>query len=120
MTNHWLDLQHAKVFLIEGSNMVENHAMAMKWVRKAQEKGAIVIHVDPRFNRTSSIADIYARIRPGGDIAFLNAVIHYLLEHKLYDVDYVKRNTNALYLAKDEFGFEGGLFTGFQEAAHKY
>ena len=120
MTNHWLDLQHARVFLIEGSNMAENHAMAMKWVRKAQEKGAIVIHVDPRFNRTSSIADIYARIRPGGDIAFLNAIINYLLEHKLYDQDYIQRNTNALYLATDEFGFEDGLFTGFQETAHKY
>ena len=120
MTNHWLDLQNAKVFLVEGSNMAENHAMAMKWVRKAQEKGAIIIHVDPRFNRTSSVADIYARIRPGGDIAFLNSVINYLLENKLYDADYVKRNTNALYLAKDEFGFEDGLFTGFQEAAHKY
>jgi len=120
MTNHWLDLQHARVFLIEGSNMAENHAMAMKWVRKAQEKGAIVIHVDPRFNRTSSIADIYARIRPGGDIAFLNAVINYLLTHKLYDEEYVKRNTNALYRAQEEFGFEDGVFTGFQEAAHKY
>jgi formate dehydrogenase major subunit len=120
MTNHWLDLQNARVFLIEGSNMAENHAMAMKWVRKAQEKGAIVIHVDPRFNRTSSIADIYARIRPGGDIAFLNAIINYLLIYKRYDEEYVKRNTNALYLTKDEFGFEDGLFTGFQEAAHKY
>jgi len=100
--------------------MAENHAMAMKWVAKAKDKGAIVIHVDPRFNRTSSIADIYARIRPGGDIAFLNAIINYLLVYKRYDEDYVKRNTNALYLAKNEFGFGDGLFTGFQEAAHKY
>lgn len=120
MTNHWLDLQHAKVFLIEGSNLAENHAMAMKWVRKAQAKGAIIIHVDPRFNRTSSIADIYARIRPGADIAFLNAVINYILVNRLYDEAYVKLNTNALYLAKDEFDFEEGLFTGFHPAEHKY
>jgi formate dehydrogenase major subunit len=120
MTNHWLDLQNAKAFLIEGSNLAENHAMAMKWIRKAQEKGAVIIHVDPRFNRTSSIADIYARIRPGGDIAFLNAIINYILEKKLYDEDYVKLNTNALYLAKDDFGFEDGLFTGFHDTEHKY
>lgn len=120
MTNHWLDLQNAKAFLIEGSNLAENHAMAMKWIRKAQEKGAVIIHVDPRFNRTSSIADIYARIRPGGDIAFLNAVINYILEKKLYDEEYVKLNSNALYLVKDDFGFADGLFTGFQDAGHKY
>ena len=56
MTNHWVDLQNAKVFLIEGSNAAENHAMAMKWIRKAKDKGALVIHVDPRFNRTSTAA----------------------------------------------------------------
>ncbi len=68
MTNGWLDMQHSKVFLIEGSNIAENHVMGMKWIRKAQEKGAIIIDVDPRFNRTAAKADIYARIRPGSDI----------------------------------------------------
>jgi formate dehydrogenase major subunit len=120
MTNHWLDMQNAKVFLVEGSNVAENHVMAMKWIRKAQEKGAIIIHVDPRYNRTSSIADIYARIRPGADIAFLNAVINYILIHKLYDEAYVKLHTNALMISDKEFGFEEGLFTGFDEEKHKY
>jgi len=120
MTNHWADLQHAKVFLIEGSNCAENHVMALKWMRKAQEKGAIVIHVDPRFNRTSSMADIYARIRPGADIAFLSAVINHLLVNKLYDEEYVKLHTNALLTVSDEFGFADGLFTGFHEDKHKY
>ncbi len=94
MTNHWLDLQNAKVFLINGSNAAENHPMSMRWIMKAKEKGAIVIHVDPRYNRTSKISDIYARIRPGTDIAFLGAIINYILENKLYDEDYVKLNTN--------------------------
>ena len=76
MTNHWDDLKNAKVFLIEGSNVAENHVMAMKWIRKAQAKGAKVIHVDPRYNRTSAIADIFACIRPGADIAFLGAIIN--------------------------------------------
>ena len=106
MTNHWADLQHAKVFLIEGSNTAENHVIAMKWIRKAQEKGAKVIHVDPRFNRTSSIADVYARIRPGADIAFLSAMINHILEHKLYDEAYVQLHTNALMKVDAAFGHE--------------
>jgi len=120
MTNHWLDLQHAKVFLIAGSNAAENHVMSMKWVMKAKEKGAKVIHVDPRYTRTSSIADVYARIRPGADIGYLGAIISHLIQNKLYDADYVATHTNALLLIKDEFAFEGGLFSGYNEAEHKY
>ena len=51
MTNHWIDLQHCKTILVEGSNVAENHPMAFKWIRKAQENGAKIIHVDPRFTR---------------------------------------------------------------------
>ncbi len=58
MTNHWGDLQHSKAILVEGSNVAENHVMAMKWIRRAQENGAVIIHVDPRFTRTSATADI--------------------------------------------------------------
>ena len=65
MTNHWVDLQNCKTILVEGSNVAENHPMAFKWIRKAQENGAKIIHVDPRYTRTSSAADVYARIRPG-------------------------------------------------------
>ncbi|MGZ6124692.1 MAG: molybdopterin-dependent oxidoreductase, partial [Myxococcales bacterium] len=120
MTNHWIDLKNAKVFLIEGSNAAENHSMSMKWLMRAKEKGAIVIHVDPRFNRTSAIADVYARIRPGTDIAFLNAVINYVLENNAYDAGYVKLHTNALYAVKDDFKFDDGVFSGFQPASFKY
>ena len=89
MTNHWSDLQHCKTILVEGSNVAENHPMAFKWIRKAQETGPIIIHVDPRFSRTSAAADIFARIRPGADAAFLNAMINHVLVNKLYDEDYV-------------------------------
>ena len=120
MTNHWVDLQNAKVFLIEGSNAAENHAMAMKWIRKAQERGATIIHVDPRYNRTSSAADIYARIRPGADIAFLGAVIHHVLENRLYDEEYVKLHTNALLLVNEQFAFQDGFFSGYDPEKRKY
>ena len=105
MTNHWIDMQHAKTVLIEGSNVAENHPMAFKWIRKAQENGAKIIHVDPRFTRTSAGADIYARIRPGTDAAFLNTMINYILVNKLYDEDFVKIHTNALFLGAADFDF---------------
>jgi len=120
MTNHWIDLQHCKTILVEGSNVAENHPMAFKWIRKAQENGAKIIHVDPRFTRTSAAADIYARIRPGTDAAFLNTIINYVITHKLYDEDYVKTHTNALFLGNAAFDFKGGLFSGFDEEKHKY
>src|SRR4029450_6875903 len=120
MTNHWVDLQNSKTLLVEGTNVPENHPMAFKWIRKAQENGAILIHVDPRFTRTSAGADIYARIRPGADVAFLSAIIHHVLENKLYAEDSVATHTNASMLGHADFDFKDGIFSGFDEAKHKY
>ena len=120
MTNHWVDMQHSKAILVEGSNVAENHPMAFKWIRKAQQNGAVIIHVDPRFTRTSATADQYARIRPGADAAFLNTMINHLLVHKLYDEDFVVTHTNALLLSDEAFDFQDGLFSGFDEKKHKY
>jgi formate dehydrogenase major subunit len=120
MTNHWVDLQHCRTILVEGSNVAENHPMAFKWIRKAQEKGAKIIHVDPRFTRTSGAADMYARIRPGTDVALLNTMINYVIVHNLYDADYVTTHTNALYLGHAAFDFKDGVFSGFDEDGHKY
>jgi len=120
MTNHWIDLQHCKTILVEGSNVAENHPMAFKWIRKAQERGAKIIHIDPRFTRTSAAADIYARIRPGTDAALLNTMINHVLVHKLYDEEYVTTHTNALFLGRADFGFKDGLFSGFDDEKHKY
>ena len=120
MTNHWLDLQHAKVFLIEGSNCAENHPMAMKWIMRAKEKGAIVNHVDPIFTRTIKIADIHSQIRPVTDNAFLISIINYILENKLYDEQFLIDHTNALMYSNEKFSFENGLFSGYQEGEFKY
>ena len=120
MTNHWLDLKNSKLFLIGGSNAAENHVISMKWVQRAKEQGAKVIHVDPRFNRTSAIADVFARVRPGGDIGYLGAVINYLIETGKYDAEYVKAHTNGLLMAGEDLAFDDGLFNGFNEETHKY
>ena len=120
MTNHWIDMQHAQTILVEGSNVAENHPMAFKWIRVAQENGAKIIHVDPRFTRTSATADMYARIRPGTDAAFLNTMINHILVNKLYDEDFVTTHTNALFLGDVDFDFKDGLFSGFDEEKHAY
>ncbi len=110
MTNHWIDLQNCKTILVEGSNVAENHPMAFKWIRKAQENGAKIIHVDPRFTRTSAAADVYARIRPGTDAAFQNTMINHILVNKLYDEDYVTTHTNALFLGDRGVRLQGRRF----------
>ena len=120
MTNHWVDLQNCKTILVEGSNVAENHPMAFKWIRKAQENGAKIIHVDPRYTRTSAAADVYARIRPGTDAAFQNTMINHIIVNKLYDEDYVVTHTNALYLGDEAFDFKDGVFSGYDAEHHKY
>jgi formate dehydrogenase major subunit len=120
MTNHWVDMQHARTILVQGSNVAENHPMAFKWIRVAQEHGAKIIHVDPRYTRTSASADMYARIRPGTDAALLNTMINHILVHKLYDEDFVTTHTNALFLGDVEFDFKDGLFSGFDQEKHAY
>ena len=113
MTNHWNDIQHAKVILIQGSNAAENHPVSMKWVDKAKENGATVIHVDPRYTRTSSQADIFAQVRPGTDIAVFGAIINHVLREGLYDEFYLKHFSNASFRIKKDFSFHEGLFSGY-------
>jgi formate dehydrogenase major subunit len=106
--------------LIEGNNTAENHPMAMPWIMEAKMKGAKIIHIDPRFTRTSAVADIYAQIRPGSDIAFLGAMINYILSNRHYDEPYLRDFTNAAYLIHPEYKFEEGLFVGFNETEISY
>ena len=120
MTNSWSDLQNAEAFLIAGSNCAENHPIAMRWINRAKAKGAKIIVVDPRFTRTASKADVFAQIRPGTDIAYLGAIINYILTNKLYDEAYVLHYTNALLTVGQGFKFDEGLFSGFDPKTNKY
>ena len=71
MTNHIVDLKNTDCALIMGSNAAENHPISMRWLLKAREnRGAKIIHVDPRFTRTSARSDIYCPMRSGTDIAW--------------------------------------------------
>ena len=103
MTNHYIDFRNADVILNMGSNVAENHPVSFKWIQAAQDKGAIFIHVDPRFTRTSTKADIFVRLRSGTDIAFLGGMIKYIIDNKLYDEFYVKNYTNAAFLVNPKY-----------------
>ena len=73
-----------------GSNMAEAHPVGFQWVMEAKARGARVIHVDPRFTRTSAMADQHVTIRAGTDIAFLGGVINYILSNGLEFREYVR------------------------------
>jgi formate dehydrogenase-N alpha subunit len=104
MTNHWIDIQHSDAILIMGSNAAENHPISFKWVNEARKnRKAKLISVDPRFTRTSATADIYARIRPGTDIAFLGGMINYLLQKNRIQEEYVREYTDAGFLVNPDF-----------------
>jgi formate dehydrogenase major subunit len=100
-----------------GSNMAEQHPVGFQWVVEAKERGAEVIHVDPRFTRTSAIADRHVALRPGSDIAFLGAIINHILSNGLEFREYVQHFTNAPVILKDQFQDTDqldGLFSGWQ------
>lgn len=120
MTNHWNDLANSDCILMMGSNPAENHPISFKWVLRAQDKGAKLIHVDPRFTRTSSKSDMYVPLRVGTDIAFLGGMINYILSNHKYFKEYVVEYTNASMLVGKEYGFKNGLFSGFDSAKNVY
>jgi formate dehydrogenase major subunit len=106
-----------------GSNMAENHPVGFQWVMEAHLKGAKVIHVDPRFTRTSAMANLHVPIRAGTDIAFLGGIINYILENDRYFRDYVVHYTNAPVLVNDDFADTedlDGLFSGYDPESSSY
>ena len=116
------DLQNADCILIEGSNMAEAHPVGFRHPMIAKSKGAKLIHVDPRFTRTSALSDIYAPIRPGTDIAFLGGLINYVLQNEKYFEEYVLHYTNAATLISEDFedADASGLFSGWDGDNKQY
>src|SRR5580692_2708930 len=118
MTNSWVDIKNADVVLVMGGNPAEAHPCGFKWVIEAKVKNrARLIVVDPRFTRTAAVADVFAQIRPGTDIAFLGGIISYLLEGDRIQRAYVAAFSNGPFLLRGDFQFDDGLFSGY-DAAH--
>ena len=117
------DLMNADAILIMGSNMAENHPVGFQWVIEARERGTQVIHVDPRFSRTSAMADIWAPLRAGSDVLFLGGLVNYVLTHNKEFREYVVNYTNASAIIVEDFKDTEdleGLFSGWDPEQRKY
>ncbi len=103
--------------------MAECHPVGFQWVMEAKARGATIIHVDPRFTRTSALADLYVPIRAGADIAFLGALVNHVLANGLDFREYVLAYTNAAAIVSEEFRDTedlDGLFSGWDPQAETY
>jgi formate dehydrogenase major subunit len=103
--------------------MAECHPVGFQWVMEAKARGATVIHIDPRFTRTSAVADVHVPIRAGTDIAFLGALVNHVLSNELDFREYVVNYTNAAAIIGEEFRDTDdldGLFSGFDPETGTY
>lgn len=121
MTNHWVDIKNANLVVVMGGNAAEAHPVGFRWAMEAKiHNGAKLIVIDPRFTRTAAVADYYAPIRSGTDIAFLSGVLLYLLNNEKFNREYTEAYTNASLIVREDYGFEDGLFTGYDAEKRKY
>jgi formate dehydrogenase major subunit len=127
MTNHWNDIANSDCILVMGGNPAENHPASFSHILKAKDKGGVLIHVDPRFTRTSAKADIYAPLRSGTDIAFLGGMIKYIIDDieknpAGYNMTYITEYTTAPYLVNPAYKGPAeldGLFSGYAGALNE-
>ena len=106
-----------------GSNMAECHPVGFRWVMEAKRRGAKIIHVDPRFTRTSAMSTLHVPIRAGSDIAFLGGLVRYVIENERFFKDYVLHYTNASAIVSNDFQDTedlDGLFSGWNEETGQY
>src|SRR6202049_2397220 len=124
MTNGWVDMKNTDMMLIMGGNPAENHPCGFKWpVEAKRTRNAKIISVDPRFTRTSAVADLFCQIRAGTDIAFLGGVVRYAIENNRIAKEYLVNYTNAAFIVKGEFKLPAdtdGVFSGFDAQKQTY
>ena len=117
------DLENSDTVLIMGSNMAENHPIAFRFVVEAQRRGATIMHIDPRFTRTSALADLYAPIRSGSDIAFLGGIIRHIIEGDLWFREFALAYTNIAHIISEDYvdsENNDGVFSGFDATTASY
>jgi formate dehydrogenase major subunit len=124
MTNGWVDIKNTDMMLIMGGNPAENHPCGFKWAIEAKRtRNAKIISVDPRFTRTSAVADLFCQIRAGTDIAFLGGVINYAIQNNRIAKDYIVNWTNAAFVVENDFKLPAdtdGVFSGFNAEKNSY
>src|SRR5690242_4245476 len=103
--------------------MAEAHPVGFQWVMEAKKRGATIIHVDPRFTRTSAVSDLHVPIRAGSDIAFLGGLVNHVLQNDADFREYVVAYTNAANVIDADFVDTedlDGFFSGFDPEAGHY
>ena len=103
--------------------MAEAHPVGFQWVMEAKKRGATVIHIDPRFTRTSAVADAFVPIRAGSDVAFLGGIVNHILTNELDFREYVLAYTNASMIVSADFKDTeelDGLFSGYNPDTNAY
>src|SRR5881296_1989364 len=121
MTNHWRDIKNTDLILINGANPAEAHPVGFQWFMRAKlDRGAKIIHADPRFTRTSAVADMYLRMRVGTDVAYFGGLINHVLQNNLFHDAYVRNYTNASFIVKEGYAFNDGLFSGYNADKRSY
>src|SRR5205814_2146929 len=121
MTNHWRDIKNTDLILINGANPAEAHPVGFQWFMRAKlDRGAKMIHADPRFTRTSAVADMYLRIRTGSDVVYFGGLINHVLQNNLFHDEYVRNYTNASFVVKDGYAFNDGLLSGYDPDKRTY
>ena len=123
MTNGWVDIKNTDMMLIMGGNPAENHPCGFKWAVEAKRvRNAKMIVVDPRFTRTAAVADLFAQIRAGSDIACLGGIIRYAIENNRIAKDYLLNYTNASFIVDPKFKLpeNDGVFSGFDTEKKSY
>ncbi|MEV1021342.1 formate dehydrogenase [Streptomyces sp. NPDC050264] len=122
-TTFMQDQQHSDCIVIQGSNYAEAHPVGFQWVMEAKARGATVIHVDPRYTRTSALADLHVPLRAGSDIAFIGGIINHVLTEEKDFREYVLHYTNAATLVREDFRDSedlDGVFSGLDEERRHY
>jgi formate dehydrogenase major subunit len=103
--------------------MAEAHPVGFQWVMEAKKRGAKIIHVDPRFTRTSALADLHVPIRAGADIVFIGGIINYILATGKFFREYVINYTNAATIVTGDFADTedlDGVFSGLDREYRVY
>src|ERR1700752_1703711 len=114
MPNHWVDIKNTDLVMTREGTAAEAPPCGFKWVTEAmQHRKAKLIVVDPRFTRSAAVADKYAPVRVGTDIAFLGGGINYLLSNDKIHHEYVKHYTDATFLTKEGYNFDNGFCSGY-------
>ena len=116
-------MANSDCIVLQGGNMAEAHPVGFQWVAEAKARGATVIHIDPRFTRTSAVADRHIPIRAGSDIVLLGALINHVITHDLWFHEYVIAYTNAATIVTEDFADTDdldGLFSGFDPESGTY